>query len=94
MIVEELKAGEAIKRAIGFMKSNFFEATGFYLLLIAGYMIAVIIMALANFPFSVIPVIDPILTLPFQLVTSIIQLYLGLVMIASLVVFYMKKAVR
>lgn len=91
VVVENLNAWQAIKRAYSFMKRKFIEAIGFYLLLIVGYMGAVILIAMLNLPFSMMPVIGLILTLPTQLVTYIIQMYLGLVMMASIVVFYVRK---
>lgn len=94
LIVEELTTWKSIKRAINFVKENFLEAIGFYLLLIAGYIGAAILMMMINFPFSMIPVIGPILTLPYQLLSYVIQIYLGLVIMASLMVFYMKKSVK
>ena len=92
LIVEELKAWKAIKRAITFMKVNFLESIGFYILLIAGYIVAIILMMIVAFPFNMIPFIGPIISIPFQFVTYIIQVYLGLVMMASLMVFYIRKA--
>lgn len=92
LVVDELKAWKAIKRAVSFMREHFLESIGFYLLLIAGYIGAVLLIMLVNFPFSMIPVIGPILNLPLQLVTYIIQIYLGLVMMASLIVFYVRKS--
>lgn len=94
LIVEELRAWRALKRALTFLRNNFLEATGFYFILIVGYIAAVFLMMLASFPFSMIPVIGPIISLPFQFVTSIIQVYLGLVMMASLMVFYTRRSVK
>lgn len=93
LVVEGLRAWEAIKKAASFMKRKFIEAVGFYLLLVVGYIGAVILIAVINFPFSMVPVIGTIITLPVQLVAYIIQTYLGLVMMASLVVFYIRKSV-
>jgi hypothetical protein len=94
LIVDELRAWNAIKTALTFMKKNLFEAVGFYILLIAGYFGAIILMMIVAFPFNMIPFIGPIISIPFQFVTYIIQVYLGLVMMASLMVFYTKRSVK
>lgn len=94
LIIDELRAWKAIKRSFNFIKDNFLQAIGFYLLLIMCYFVAVILMVLINFPFSLIPLIGPIISFPFKILTYIVQVYLGLVMMASLVSLYMKKSVR
>lgn len=94
LIIDELRVWKAIKRSFNFIKDNFLQAISFYLLLITCYFVAVIFMTLLNFPFSLIPVIGPIISFPFKIVTYIVQVYLGLVMMASLVSFYMKRSVR
>ncbi len=92
LVAEDLRAWNAIKRSAAFIKNKLFEATGFYLLLISGYIGAILLMMIVTFPFNMIPFVGPIISIPFQFVTYIIQVYLGLVMMASLMVFYIRKA--
>jgi len=94
LIVEELRAWKAIKRAIRFMRENLLEATAFYLLLIAGYIGIVVLMIIMNLPLSMIPIIGSIFTIPYQIVSYLIQLYLGIVIISALIVFYMRRRVE
>jgi hypothetical protein len=64
------------------------SSIGFYTLLIAGYLLIGFIVVLIAYPFALIPVIGPLLSLPYQLLSYIIQGYLNLILLASVFRFY------
>jgi hypothetical protein len=64
------------------------SAVLFYGILISGYIITGFFVILIGSPFTLIPIIGPILTLPYQLVTYAVQSYISLVMFASVFHYY------
>ena len=72
------------------MNGNFLRSIGFYLLLIVGLLAASMAMSAAAFPFSIIPVIGLFIQIPIQFAFMIAQIFLSIVMIASLVHYYLR----
>lgn len=70
------------------------KAFWLYLLLLAGYLLASILMAFIFYPFRMIPVIGTILSLPLQIMSSIVQGYLGLVFMAALFAYFFDQEMK
>ncbi|HWR89555.1 MAG TPA: hypothetical protein VN260_04815, partial [Dissulfurispiraceae bacterium] len=73
---------------------RFPAATGFYSLLIVGYMIANILVIFLVSPLALIPIVGSILSLPFQVFISLVQGYLGLVVLASVFYYFRETGYR
>lgn len=63
-------------------------AIGFYTVLLLGYMAIGFIVVLIGAPLTFVPVIGPLLSLPYQLLTYMFQGYLSLIMLASIFHYY------
>ncbi len=83
------KPFNALKETVKYLYSTP-SAVGFYVVLLIGYMIAGFIVVLIGTPFSLIPIIGPILSLPYQIITYAVQGYVSLVMLSSVFHFYYK----
>ena len=59
-----------------------------YAILLMGYVIMSFIVMLIVYPFNLIPIIGTIISIPFQIVSYVIQGYLGLVIIAIVFNYY------
>ena len=59
-----------------------------YALLFGGYIFASFILVLLGYPFNWLPVIGPILSFPYQIISSAFQTYIGLSIIAALFAYY------
>jgi hypothetical protein len=70
------------------------KAFWLYILLLAGYILASFALMTVVYPLNLIPIIGTVLSLPFQLISYAIQGYLGLVLIASIFVYYFDAEVR
>lgn len=77
----------AIKEAAKYLYSRP-SAVGFYTVLLFGYMVIGFIVILIGAPLTFIPLIGPLLALPYQLIIYIVQGYLSLVMLASIFHYY------
>ncbi|MCC6347391.1 MAG: hypothetical protein IT388_09430 [Nitrospirales bacterium] len=64
------------------------SSIAFYALLFIGYMVAGFFVILAGSPLTLIPFIGPVLSLPYQVITYLIQGYISLIMLASLFLYY------
>jgi hypothetical protein len=80
-------AVKSFSEAVTFLWNNQ-NAFWLYVLLVLGYLLASILMMLITYPFKLIPVVGLVLALPVQLVSSIVQGYLGLVLIAVIFFYY------
>lgn len=80
-------AMKSLKEAINFVAMHP-KALGLYMVLLAGYFLLVFLLMLIGYPFRLIPVIGPILSFPYQLLTYIFQTYIGLVFIATVFTYY------
>lgn len=59
-----------------------------YVILLMGYVIVSFIVMLIVYPFNLIPIIGTIISIPFQIVSYVIQGYLGLVIVAVVFNYY------
>lgn len=90
LVVERTGGFGAFREGIKFVNGNFLKSIGFYLLLIVGLIAASMGMSAAVFPFSIIPVIGLFIQIPIQFAFMIAQTFLSIVMIASLVHYYLR----
>lgn len=66
------------------------SSIGFYSILMLGYIATSFLVILIGAPFTLIPLIGPLLSLPYQAVTYTIQGYIGLIMLSSAFHYYYK----
>jgi len=59
-----------------------------YALLFGGYIFISFVLILLGYPFNLIPVVGPLLSFSYQIVSSAFQTYIGLSIIASLFAYY------
>jgi hypothetical protein len=90
LVVDRTGGFGAFREGIKFVNGNFLRSIGFYLLLIVGLLAASMAMSAAAFPFSIIPVIGLFIQIPIQFAFMIAQIFLSIVMIASLVHYYLR----
>ena len=77
----------AIKEAARYLYSKP-SAIGLYTVLLLGYIVIGFIVIMIGAPLTFIPLIGPLIALPYQLVSYIIQGYISLVMMASIFHYY------
>jgi len=65
-----------------------------YALLLMGYVIVSFIVMLIVYPFNLIPIIGTIISIPFQIVSYVIQGYLGLVIVAVVFNYYFEMEIK
>ncbi len=65
-----------------------------YVILLLGYVIVSFIVMLIVYPFNLIPIIGTIISIPFQLLSYVIQGYLGLVIIAIVFTYYYELEIK
>ncbi len=65
-----------------------------YVLLLMGYVIVSFIVMLVVYPFNLIPIIGTIISIPFQIVSYVVQGYLGLVIVAVVCNYFFEMEVR
>jgi len=59
-----------------------------YSLLFGGYIFVSFLLVLLGYPFNWIPVVGPIMSFPYQIISSALQTYIGLSIIATLLAYY------
>ncbi|MGQ9569892.1 MAG: hypothetical protein ACUVUQ_03430 [Thermodesulfovibrionales bacterium] len=59
-----------------------------YLILFGAYILISFIIILLGYPFKLIPVIGAFISFPYQLISYVFQTYIGLVIIATIFVYY------
>jgi hypothetical protein len=77
----------AIKETLKYLYSKP-VAIGFYTVLLLGYMVIGFVVIMLCAPLTFVPVIGPLISLPYQLISYIFQGYLSLVMLASIFHYY------
>lgn len=82
---------DTLKRTIRYLY-NRPSAIVFYSALLFGYMMVGFIVILIGSPLALIPILGPLLSLPYQLVAYAIQGYISLAMLASLFHYYYNSA--
>lgn len=85
-------AFRSVKGALHFLWTRQ-SALGLYLILFAAYIVASFIVILVVYPFNMIPIIGPIISFPFQIISYIVQGYLGLVIISIVFTYYHSEIV-
>ncbi len=90
LAVEESKPIAAIKKTYRFLSATT-KAFVFYLILFCCYIAAAVVVLLIGYPFSLIPIVGPLLNLPYQIISYVIYSYLNLVLFASMAVFYLEN---
>jgi hypothetical protein len=83
------RAWETIKETAKYIYSRP-SSIGFYAVLLLGYMMVGFLVILIGSPFTLIPIIGPILSLPYQLITYVIQGYVSLIILSSIFRYYYK----
>lgn len=89
MVFNNSKPLAAMKETAKYLYSKP-SAIGFYGVLLLGYMVIGFIVILIGAPFALVPVIGSILSIPYQIVTYVIQGYLSLIMLSSIFHYYYK----
>lgn len=86
-------AVQSFREAFRFLWSN---QHGFwlYVMLFMGYILASFMVMLVIYPFNLIPIIGPIISFPFQILSYIAQGYLGLVILAAIFSYYYESEIR
>jgi len=87
LVFEQSRSVTALKETVKYLYSKP-AAIGFYTVVLLGYTVMGFIVILIGVPLTLVPVIGPLLSLPYQLVTYMFQGYLSLVMLASVFHYY------
>ncbi len=82
----------SFKRAFTFLW-NHQNAFWLYVILLVGYIVTSFVVMLVVAPFNLIPIVGAIISFPFQIVSYVIQGYLGLVVIASIFIYYYESEI-
>lgn len=91
LFFKEFNAFKSVKEATIYLY-NHLNAFWLYTILFIGYFIVSFMFILLSYPFRFLPVIGTLLSLPYQLLSYIVQSYLGLVMLACLFSYYFSTA--
>ena len=65
-----------------------------YVILLIAYVIVSFFVMLVVYPFNLIPIIGTIISIPFQLLSYVVQGYLGLVIIAIVLTYYYELEIK
>ncbi len=65
-----------------------------YVLLLMGYVIVSFIVMLVVYPFNLIPIIGTIISIPFQIISYVVQGYLGLVILAVVYNYFFEMEIK
>lgn len=90
LVVDRVGSMDAFRRGITFIK-NKPNALLFYATLVISFILVNLILLSLSFPFRIIPVVGPLINIPYQLISYAIQSYLTVVMWGSLLIFYIKN---
>lgn len=83
------RAWDALKESVRYLYAHP-SSLCFYGVLLLGYMLIGFVVIVIGSPLALIPLIGPILSMPYQLVSYIIQGYVSLIMLASAFQYYYK----
>lgn len=78
---------ETLKETVKYLYSMP-SSIGFYAILLFGYIAVGFLIILISSPFALIPIIGPILSLPYQVFTYIVQGYVNLIILSSVFHYY------
>ena len=65
-----------------------------YVLLFFAYLVASFILMLFTYPFNLIPIIGTLISFPLQLVSYVVQSYIGLAIIATIFIYYYEADIK
>lgn len=82
---------ETLKSTLRYLYSRP-SALGFYAMLMLSYGLSLFIVILIGSPLTFIPVIGPVLSMPYQFIVYFVQAYIGLVIVSSTFIYYYKTA--
>jgi hypothetical protein len=77
----------SLKEAVQFL-FRYPNAFWLYSTLFAGYLLASFLVILIGYPFTLIPIVGPILSFPYQLISSAFETYLGLMIFSTVFSYY------
>ncbi|GAB4484594.1 MAG: hypothetical protein OHK006_09220 [Thermodesulfovibrionales bacterium] len=84
---------KAFRGAIAFIIRNQ-AAFWLYVVLFVGYVLLSFALILVTYPFNLIPFIGSFLSFPFQVLSFVVQSYLGLVLVATIFTYYYETEIR
>jgi hypothetical protein len=87
LVFDQSRSLAAIKETVKYLYSKP-AAIGFYAVVLLGYIVIGFIVILIGVPLTFIPVIGTLISLPYQLLTYMVQGYLCLVILASVFHYY------
>lgn len=85
------KPFDALRRTLSYLYKTP-SAIVFYGIIMLGYLLAGFLVILIGSPLTFIPIVGPILSAPYQLMTYIVQGYIGLITVTSTFHFFHKTA--
>ncbi|NWF76339.1 MAG: hypothetical protein HXY53_07225 [Nitrospirae bacterium] len=83
----------SVKEAFHYLIENP-SAFWLYTILFIGYFIASFLLILLSYPFTILPVIGAILSFPYQLISYAFETYLGLTIIATILIYYYETRIQ
>jgi len=83
----EIGAARPIKIAAHYLYDHP-PAVWLYIIVSVGYILVSFLLILLGYPFNLIPVVGTILSIPYQIISSAFQTYIGLSIIAALFAYY------
>ncbi len=86
-------AVRSFREALRFLWDNPY-AFWLYLILFAGYVFVSFLLILISFPFKFIPIVGGIISFPIQIMSYLVQSYLGLLVIAVVFAYYFDTEVK
>lgn len=93
LFFKEERAVRSLRDAVVFLW-NRQSAFWLYVLLFFGYLTASFILMLFTYPFNLVPIIGAIISFPLQLVSFVVQSYIGLVILATVFIYYYDAEIR
>jgi hypothetical protein len=90
LFFKETGAFKSISEALKFL-TKYPNGFWLYAVLFIGHLLASFLLGLIVYPFTLIPIVGPIFSFPYQFVSISFQTYLGLVIIAIILSYYYAK---
>jgi len=90
LAVEKEGVISSLKKTFNFIKNKPMSIL-FLIILYVAIIVVSIVFALFGELFAMIPVVGLIISIPYQLISSVVQIYLGIVMLGSLIAYYIKS---
>lgn len=87
LVMKEIRPVKSLREAAQYVVRHP-NAFWLYTLLFGGYIFVSFLLVLLGYPFNWVPVIGPILSFPYQIISSAFQTYIGLSIVATLFAYY------